>query len=87
MLNVPAPFPHPGAAAFVIGTAQPCRIIQRRADGLVTIALAGRYPTASSTRTVELAELAATAEDALAPLLRRRRRAKAKTKVTGVGRA
>lgn len=68
MLHTPATFPHPGAQAFLVGDAQLVRIIQRRADGMVTVAVEEQYKRASSTRTVALSDLAASAEAALEPL-------------------
>lgn len=75
MLRTPTEFPNQGAAAFLRGTAQPCRIIQRRADGQVMVAIDERYKQASSTRTVPLADLCATASEASAPARRRRKAA------------
>lgn len=77
MLLAPAPFPHPGAHAFLkpvgdLTEVQPCRIIQARRDGRYQVSLTGRaYSAANSdvrarasgTRTVDLADLAATAEE------------------------
>ncbi|MEO5605585.1 MAG: hypothetical protein ABIR02_08235 [Novosphingobium sp.] len=81
MLSTPAPFPNPGAHAFLrpvgdLTAAQPCRIIQRRGDGRLTVSLTGREfsagnsdirARASGTRTVELADVVATAEEAVPP--------------------
>lgn len=78
MLSTPAPYPHPGAAAFVRGTGEPCRIIQRNADDTCLVSLTDRrYPreAASGNRTVPLADLAATQEEASAPQPSRRRKA------------
>lgn len=75
MLKTAATFPYPGSAAFLRGSAQPCRILQRRADGQVTIAIDERFKTASSTRTVPAADLCATASEAAAPTKRRRKAA------------
>lgn len=89
MLLAPAPFPHPGAAAFLrpvgdLTEVQPCRIIQARADGRLQVSLTGRaysaaHPDirarASGTRTVDLADLAATeAELTAAPAKAKRTR-------------
>lgn len=68
MLKAPAPFPFPGAAAFVAPDATPVRIIQRNRDGSL---LVHRHDTplwdrtASSTLTVALADLFETAAEAL----------------------
>lgn len=75
MLAVEAPFPHPGATAFLRPSGEEVRILQRRADGGVTIAVADRFKRASSTRTVPLADLAPTREQALPQPARRKRRA------------
>ncbi|PKB19629.1 hypothetical protein B0I00_1868 [Novosphingobium kunmingense] len=79
MLKTAATFPFPGSAAFLRGPTgtepQPCRILQRRADGQVTIAIDERFKTASSTRTVTAADLCATANEASAPVKRRRKAA------------
>lgn len=82
MLSTPAPFPFPGARAFLVPSAEPCRILQRRADGRVLISLTGISPhhpdratAASGNRTVDLADLAATEELAsLGPARPRSRR-------------
>lgn len=73
MLSVPAPFPHPGSPAFIKGSGQEVRIIQFRADGTLTVAVAEQYKSASSTRTLSRAELCETRALALAPAPRRRR--------------
>ncbi|MFZ5745249.1 MAG: hypothetical protein ACOY7T_12305 [Pseudomonadota bacterium] len=65
MLKVAAEFPHPGCIAYLVGSGEQVRVIQNRADGLVSIAVAGRYPTASNSRTVARDQLAATQFDAL----------------------
>lgn len=77
MLSIPAEFPNAGAPAFLRATAdapqaQPVRIIQRNADGTALVAVQERFRKASSTRTVRLADLAATAEAAQLPPARRR---------------
>lgn len=92
MLRSAAPFPFAGASAFLRPTAdhptvEPCRITQRRGDGLVQIALTGRdfhvghadqRARASGTRTVDLADLAATEQEACGPAAKPRRRRSAR---------
>lgn len=78
MLSNPATFPHAGAPCFVRGTAEPARIIQRNADGTCLVSLEGPRPRsedASRTCRLPLAELAATAEQAMDLARRPRRRA------------
>lgn len=65
MLKVAAEFPHPGCIAYLVGSGEQVRVIQNRADGQVSIAVAGRYPTASNTRTIGRDQLAASQADAL----------------------
>jgi len=81
MLNLQTEFPQVGAVAFLRPDAdrpmpEPCRILQHRGDGRISIALTGRPYSASNpdlaqrasgNRTVDLADLAATAEEALPP--------------------
>lgn len=74
MLATVTEFPQAGSAAFLRGSAESCRILQRRADGLFTIAIDDRYKSASSTRTAKLADLAATQEEALGLDKSKRRR-------------
>lgn len=92
MLSTPAPFPYPGAPAFLRPTADsplplPCRILQRRADGRLSISLQGRefgahHPDirarASGNRTVDLTDLAETEAEALAVAKPKRRRRSAR---------
>lgn len=71
MLSSATEFPHPVSQAFLRPTAQPARIIQRNRDGTCLIAIDERFKKASSNRTVPLADLAATAEEAYPPALSR----------------
>lgn len=60
MLHAPAEYPHPGSDAFLAPGGDPLRIIQRRADGRLVVALTdARFPPerASGNRTVEAAEV------------------------------
>lgn len=75
MLSVPSDFPQAGSIAYLVGTGEPARIIQRLNDGRAIIALQDRFKTASSTRTVDFADLRGTAEEALRPARRAGRRA------------
>lgn len=80
MLAIPTPFPNQGATAYLRPCGSEVRIIQRRNDGDCTIAIAGRFKSASSTRTVPLADLAESVEEAQAPIsapAKRARRQKA----------
>lgn len=88
MLSTPAPYPHPGAPAFLRpaepgAKAQPCRIIQSLPDGRKLISLTGRdfaanHPDqrarASGNRTVALADLAETEAECSAPPAKPRRK-------------
>lgn len=85
MLNLPAPFPQPGAHCFMRPDAAPVRIIRRNLDGS---ALVARQPQsgmtgtdarllrtiASGNTTVPLSDLFATAEEAITPARKRRGR-------------
>lgn len=74
MLKFAAPFPHPGASAFLRGTAEPVRILRRNADGTVLVQRTGplaRYDGASVERTEAAAALFPTAAEAMG-LARRR---------------
>ncbi len=71
MLSVPAPFPFPGAPAYMRG-GTPCRILQRRRDGRLLVSLTGvsnAHPDiatcASGNRTVDLAEIFETEAEAM----------------------
>ena len=84
MLASAAPFPFPGAPAFMKPDAVPVRIIQRRTDGRVLVSrdLPKFLRSASTELTVDFAELAETAKEAIVleprattPLPRPRRRA------------
>lgn len=75
MLSTPAPFPQAGSKAFLRPRGEEVRIIQRRSDGACTIAVAEQFKRASSTRTVALADLAATQEEVWASKAQRRRKA------------
>ncbi len=85
MLQVPAPFPYPGSHGFLVPSAEPCRILQRRADGRLLVSLTkvsphhpDRATAASGNRTIALHEIAATAQEAVEPRKpSRRRKAKA----------
>jgi hypothetical protein len=77
MLQVQSPFPNPGAAGFIIGTADPVRIIQRNRDGSMLVQRTGqmaRAEGASRTRTVQAGEIVATRDEALQPAKPSRRR-------------
>lgn len=78
MLHATADFPHPGSTGFLAPTGDQVRIVQRRADTRLTIAVTdARYPgeRASGTRTVEASEVHPTREQATAlPKPRRRAR-------------
>lgn len=85
MLASPAPFPFPGAPAFLKPDAAPVRIIQRRNDGRVLVHrdLPSFLRSASTELTVDFDELAATEKEAVVlepravtpkPLPRRRAR-------------
>lgn len=85
MLSTPAPYPFPGSQAFLVRTAEPCRILQRRGDGRLLISLthvSANAPDiatiASGNRTVGPDELAATQEEALGLDKPRRRRRSAR---------
>ena len=77
MLQSATTFPHAGAPAFLRPTAEPVKIIQRNANGTCLISLTDkRFPreAASGNRTVDLAELAETAEEALPTTAKPRQR-------------
>lgn len=77
MLQVEAPFPHTGSNAFLKGSADPVRIIQRNADDTCTVQRLGhlsRALGASRTRRVPLADLVATPAEAVPAAKPRRRR-------------
>ena len=85
MLASAAPFPFPGAPAFMKPDAVPVRIIQRRTDGRVLVSrdLPKFLRSASTELTVDFAELAETAKEAvvlepraITPTPRPRRRAR-----------
>lgn len=78
MLASPAPFPYAGSNGFVVGTAEPCRIISRSRDGTCLVKLTARSRTvsdaASGNRRFNMAELAETADAAMGKLRKSRRR-------------
>lgn len=84
MLKVSAPFPHPGAHGFIAPLGDRVRIIQRNRDGTMLVHredLPKWDRTASSTLTVQPAELFETATEAIerrpgATVARRRYRAR-----------
>lgn len=81
MLNIPAPYPHPGCTAFLAGTAEEVRLIQRNADGTCLISIADRrFPSerASGNRTVPARDLHETPTGALGRPKRRAARRKGK---------
>ena len=80
MLPFTAPYPFPGSTGFIVGCGTPVRILQRRADGRLTVAVPDAcYPTerASGTRTLEQADLRPTLAEAVQPNPRPGRRCKA----------
>jgi hypothetical protein len=61
-------FPFAGSTAFLRGTAEQCRIIRHNGDGTALISLPGRQfhsERASGNRTVDLADLYKSAEEAM----------------------
>lgn len=78
MLKVPAPFPHPGAAAFVSPHGEAVRIIQANADGSFLIAR-HRHPSihgnASDTFRADPETVHATEAEAIGKKPAKRRRA------------
>jgi hypothetical protein len=85
MLAHPAPFPCPGAPAFLKPNADPVRIVQRRTDGRVLVSrdLPKFLRSASTELTVDFDDLAENEKDAivitkgaLTPKPRPRRRAR-----------
>ncbi len=78
MLSVPADYPHPGCTAFLAGTAEAVRLIQRNADGSCLVQRTGpvsRSEGASIERRVPFADLFENALAALGKSKPRRRAA------------
>jgi hypothetical protein len=85
MLAVPAPFPHPGARAYLKGTGEAREVIQQNADGTATVKvlpkahmtsaewLAWANRGASRTQRVPANDLCPTLKEALAAKPKRRR--------------
>lgn len=80
MLAIATEFPANGSFGFLRASPEnpqplPIRIQRNNPDGTVMISVEEKYKKASSTRTVPLAQLAATLEEASPPLSRKSPRA------------
>jgi len=91
MLACPAEFPHAGSRAFERGSGAPLTIIQRNADGTCLVRRDPKFGelrnrNASGNARVAFADLAASEDEALLPIARRRRRAQTASSSAAVGR-